>query len=81
MGEEAALVSLATVFIEKGVDAMPIISTVLLVIVMWFYRKDGRTRDDLARADLVVSIQAIERNTAALQNISEVTRVRMENPK
>ncbi len=79
MAEDAALVALVTVIIDKGAEAMPLISTALLIIVMWFYRKDGRDRHEQSRSDLIASTQAIERNTAALNNISQITKVRLEN--
>lgn len=67
--------------IREGVQAMPIISTVLLIIVLYFYRKDQHEWREQTREDLKASIQAIERNTATLDRIAELYRMGLERRK
>jgi uncharacterized membrane protein len=76
--EDQILVSLVEVFIKHGVAAMPLISTLLLIIVLYYYRKDQREWRNQTREDLQASIQAIERNTATLNTVAEVSRMRLE---
>lgn len=67
--------------VREGVQAMPIISTVLLIIVLYFYRKDQHEWREQTREDLKASIQAIERNTATLDRIAELYRMGLERRK
>lgn len=67
--------------VREGVQAMPIISTVLLIIVLWYYRKDQHEWREQTREDLQSSIQAIERNTATLERIAELYRIGLERRK
>jgi hypothetical protein len=67
--------------IREGVQAMPIISTVLLIIVLYFYRKDQHEWREQTREDLQSSIQAIERNTATLERIAELYKLGLERRK
>ena len=67
--------------IREGAQAMPIISTVLLIIVLYFYRKDQHEWREQTREDLKASIQAIERNTATLDRRAELYRMGLERRK
>jgi hypothetical protein len=72
--DEVSLGSIITALIEKGVEATPIISTVLLIICLYYYRKDTAASRQETRADLIASTQAIERNTAAMTQMTDLIR-------
>lgn len=81
MGHRMELKDIIELVIREGTQAMPIISTVLLIIVLYFYRKDQHEWREQTREDLTSSIQAIERNTATLERIAELYRIGLERRK
>ena len=72
------LKDLVELLIHEGVQALPIISTVLLVLVLYYYRKDQHEWREQTREDLKSSIEAIERNTATLERIAELYKLGLE---
>jgi len=78
---EDSLVKIIELLLNKGIDALPIVSIVLLLLVIYFYRKDMAELRAQSREDLKTSIQAIERNTSTLNTLAEISRVRLERDK
>lgn len=72
------VVTLIETLLKNGSNAMPLISTVLLIVVLYYYRKDQREWRDQTREDLHASIQAMERNTTALNTVADISRARLE---
>lgn len=62
-----------------GVESIPIIAVVMLVLVIYFYRRDHLEWRFQSRQDLRDSIEAINKNTRALEKVSLLVQLRMEN--
>ena len=75
MADEATLVAIIELILKTGIDSLPLIAIALLVMVLWFYRKDQHAWRESTRADLIASTQAIERNTAALNQQGDLMRL------
>jgi hypothetical protein len=73
------MVRIIEALIQQGVQAVPVISTILLMIVLYYYRKDQQEWRKQTREDLQSSIQAIEKNTATLEKVALISQLRLEN--
>lgn len=73
--------SIINTMLSMGVESIPIIAVVLLVLVLYFYRRDHSEWRQQSRDDLRDSIQAINKNTSALEKVALLVQLRMENHK
>ena len=76
---EDSFASIINTMLEKGVDSIPVIAVILLVMVLYFYRKDQAEWRQQSREDLKDTIEAINKNTTTLDKVALLVQLRMEN--
>lgn len=72
-----SIASVINNILRLGVDSIPIISIVMLLIVLFYYRKDHMEWRRQAREDLKDSIDAINKNTNTLDKVALLVQIRM----
>lgn len=65
--------------INKGEQAIPIVSLLLSPVILYFYRKDYNMWREQSRQDFKESIDAVNKNTNVLERVALIVQMRMED--
>lgn len=76
---EDGFASIINKMLDLGVESIPVIAVVLLIIVLYFYRRDHAEWRQQSRDDLRDSLEAINKNTSTLEKVALLVQMRMEN--
>lgn len=74
---DEALVEIIKTILGLGVESIPIISIILVVVIGYYYRKDHLEWRQQSREDLRDSIDAINKNTNALERVALLVQLKI----
>lgn len=75
---EDGFAAIINTMLQMGVESIPVIAVVLLVLVLYFYRRDHTEWRQQSRDDLRDSLEAINKNTSTLEKVALLVQMRMD---